>query len=147
MTNQNTTPPSLKLILWSALFSTNFIFIFLAINSAPTETTSPVSDGSIPVSYILFFAGCMSVLMSFLIPKFLKPTPQMKDFEISKFILSLAINESASIFAFIIAFIFHDHKTSYALFAISIVGYLLKFPRNSAPELTNEKNSNNLDVN
>lgn len=126
----------IKIILWSALFTSNFIFIALAMNLTPAEATMVDTGPGLPVSYVLFIAGCISVLLSFIVPKFLRPAPEMQDPETTKFILGLALNESASIFAFIIAFIFHDYQLSYVLFGISIVGYLLKFPRGNAKAST-----------
>lgn len=144
MKNQITPHPALKLILWSALFASNFIFIALAMGLPPAEPAIAES-GSFSMSLVLFIAGCSSVVMSFVIPKLVKPNPQI-DLETTKFILGLALNESASIFAFIIAFIFQDQKTAYALFAISIVGYLIKFPRGNRIKSEDSGKNNSLNV-
>lgn len=97
------------------------------------------------MGYMFFAIGCVMVALSFIVPKFLKPTPQVKDVEMTKFILGLALNESASLFAFIMGFVFQETKMSYALFAVSVVGYLLKFPRGDQGLKENPK-SNNLDA-
>lgn len=128
MENQKQPTAILKTILWFALFASNFAFLAITF-TVPAAGPIPEAPGALPIGYMFFAIGCMMVALSFIVPKFLKPTPQVKDVEMTKFILGLALNESASLFAFIMGFVFQETKMSYALFAFSIVGYLLKFPK------------------
>lgn len=108
-------------VIWSVLFLMNFVFIgltfILPINSASHDSE---------LARMLFFTGLMILVMSFVLPKRLKNVnPKHSQ------ILSLAFNEQVSVTAFIISYIFGVNQIAYILFALSIVGFLLKFPKNN----------------
>lgn len=143
MTNQVPVKPPMKLLLWIMISFSNVIFVGLTLFMPPS--TAPIESGNLPMNYILMFMGIMSLIMSFLIPKFMKATPEVstEQFEITKYVLSLALNESTSIFGFIIAYINSDRMLGFALIGISVLGFIIKFPREN-PEPTSGKNSLNV---
>lgn len=115
-------PKIIKFILWTALFMTNFIYLGMM------SMLSSTAGGALPSDFLLA-VGVMFVVISFLIPRFVRPNPAVPNSENVPFILSLAINEAASVIAFIVGFIGHDRQKAYVLFAISLVGFIFKFPR------------------
>ncbi|NOT79351.1 MAG: hypothetical protein HOP07_10190 [Bacteriovoracaceae bacterium] len=108
-------------IIWSALFLMNFVFIALTF-ILPTNSASH----DLELARIVFFSGLMMLAISFAIPRLLKNT-ETKNTQV----ISLAFNEQASVMAFLISYIFGDNQTAYILFGLSIVGFLLKFPKNN----------------
>ena len=126
---ENSTIPNaqLKTILWIALFVSNFIYLGIIL-FIPRQSSEALETNSMIVM-MLSFMSLMMVGMSFVIPKLIKSTEENQASEFSKFVLSLALNESASIFAFIIGFIFNEDKFAFVLFAISLGGFILKFPK------------------
>ncbi len=92
---------------------------------------------------IFSFASLMMVGMSFVLPKLMKSTEENQVSEFAKFVLSLALNESASVMAFILGYIFHETKFAMVLFAISLLGFVMKFPKEStATDLQDKKSVN-----
>ncbi len=120
-----------KIILWIALFMSNFLYAGLVLNMPTPEVSEMVTD--VTTLYILVFAALSMLGLSFLLPRVIKTSEDNQGADFTKFVLSLALNESTSIFAFLIAFVFHDKTMSYPLFIVSIIGFILKFPRSSLP--------------
>lgn len=120
-----------KTIIWSALFFSNFIYLGIVL-AFPIDTATVPVDG-LPLQYVYFVIGVFMLALSFVIPNFLKkianPHQSVSSKEITSFILGLALNESASIFAFIIAFTLNERMMSFALFALSLLCFILRFPK------------------
>lgn len=129
MQNSKIPQPFIKLILWSALFMTNFLYMGLSYTL--TGENIYISDDQADLNRVFLIMGIVMLAMSFIVPMFLTKLNKSVN-EAVPFILGLALNESASLFAFIIGFIGKDQGLSIALFVISIVGFLLKFPKKSS---------------
>lgn len=140
----DTQAPNLKMILWAALFL--FTFVLIGLVAFKTPPVIPEADtGGLPISYIVFFMGLMSLVMSFVIPKLIKTPANDRNADFTKFVIGLALNESCSIFAFVIGFIYHDHTLSFTLFGISALGYLIRFPKKDVSSMPSGQNTLNVE--
>ena len=133
-------------IMWFALLSSQLILILfsfkLIVNDVIEETPSTL--------ILPFFGiGIMLLALSFVIPKIisrgLKVSPTETNYSvlISPLILTLALNETCSVMAFILKFIHNETKLSLVLFAVSILIFITRFPtdqklQNSLTELKNK---------
>jgi hypothetical protein len=141
---------TIKKILWLALFSTQFLFLGLSLSTTPFTGIS-LNDPIDPIHVVLMISGFFILLLSVILPRTLKtinvPANTTESPEVivdrTKFILSLALNESASINAFILVFIFKNWTFGAILFTASIIAFLLKFPKE---EKNLEKNPTGLDA-
>jgi hypothetical protein len=140
MQNSKKLQPVIKIILWSALFMTNFLYMGLSYTL--TGETAFISDDQAYLNRIFLVLGIVMLALSFIIPRLLTKLDKSVN-EAVPFILSLALNEAASLFAFIIGFIGKDQGLSIALFGVSIVGFLLKFPKKSSAAPSSEVADNN----
>lgn len=142
-----------QLIIWSALFASNFIYATVAFFVLPNSESE-----SIPfVAYFLTAVGIGALAMSHIIPVFLLKTIKKEESDAIKlqkeqtfFIMGLALNESVAIFALIAKISINNNLVSAFLFAISIMGFISKFPRNeinslgktpSSEKIKNKRNS------
>jgi F0F1-type ATP synthase membrane subunit c/vacuolar-type H+-ATPase subunit K len=125
--------PALKLkrILWAGLLASNLMLVIISFFLSP-QSQNTATDNFI--TYVLMGMGALMLVFSFVIPKLISKAPQQpgqtpEQMEITTFILGLALNESASIMAFILKFIQHDTNNSLILFAISIGLFIGRFPK------------------
>jgi F0F1-type ATP synthase membrane subunit c/vacuolar-type H+-ATPase subunit K len=144
--NKTASSPPIKLILWGALFATNFLYLGILFG-LPNENAIE-QDPSL--SYIMLTMGLVVLGLSFVLPNIIskiqaKNTIPNIQKEIAPFIVGLALNEASSIFGFIIAYIFGNHQLGLTLFGLSIASFLLKFPRKNIEDSTRPAKSS-LDV-
>jgi hypothetical protein len=121
---------NIKKILWLALFSTQFLFLALSAMMTPFDGFNFNDSLNDPIQLVILLSGFFILILSFILPKALKianTPPQSQD--VTKFVLSLALNESTTINGFILIFIFKNWTLGSALFIASILGFLFKFPK------------------
>lgn len=123
---------NVKFIIWLALFMTNFIYLAIYY-FFPLQ--AQVADNS-TVSLVVAMGGLAAFIMSFALPKLFKKTPEMSEEEAeqNKFIMSLAFNESTTLAAFMLAYLFANLNYAVGLFVLSIIGFLLRYPGLSSKE-------------
>jgi cytochrome bd-type quinol oxidase subunit 2 len=139
----DTVKPSLKLLLWLMISFSNVIFIGMIFFLQKKVELEEFNNA--PFSSILFFMGIIMLIMSFVLPKHMKPSDSVENADISKYILSLALNEATSIFGFVIAYINSDMPMGLTLIGVSIVGFVIKFPKADVSEKSLGSNSLNID--
>lgn len=134
----------IKLIIWIALLFSNILYAGIILFLPNSSTDKPSID--LPINFIIFIIGIVSLILSYIIPKMLKQTAEMsvEDFEYTKYIIGLALNESTSIFGFIIAYIYSDGPLGFTLMGISFLGLLNKHPLQKQP-VASSKNSLNIE--
>jgi hypothetical protein len=127
-------PKMVKVFLWMGLFSSTIIYILLAffliqpsMEIAPTENTN----------YLFLVIGITSFLLAFILEK------KIEGNEMTKFILGLAFNEVAAIMGLVAKIVNNQTTHAFILFAIAIVGFLVRFPKDS---LTPPQSKGKLDV-
>ena len=141
----NTVNPNFKIIIWAALFFSNLMLIALTLFMSEPQVIPEVTEGGLPQTYIFFIMGVMSLIASFIIPKVIKTPANDPNAQFTKFIIGLVLNESCSMFAFIIAYVNHDHTTGFILFALSTLGYLVRFPKKEDTTMTSGNSSLNVE--
>ncbi len=140
----------IKKILWMALFSTNVFLIIFSFIMTPF-TGLNFNESLDPVQLVILLSGLFILMLSAVLPKKLKmiQSVQQKNessemaIERTKFILSLALNESATINGFILVFVFKNWTLGALLYTASLVAFLLKFPKEDSPA---EKKPSGLNV-
>lgn len=116
MNNDNT---MLRTFLWCGLFAANFVFIGLVLYLPP----NPISTDPY-LAQLGLVAGVMALALSFFLPKIIKNTPPLQNY-----ILGLALNEQTAVLGFLTSYIFGNNQFAYALFGLSIIGFVLRFPK------------------
>ncbi len=133
-----------------ALFSTNVFLIVFSFIMTPF-TGLNFNESLDPVQLVILLSGLFILMLSAVLPKKLKmiQSVQQKNessemaIERTKFILSLALNESATINGFILVFVFKNWTLGALLYTASLVAFLLKFPKEDSPA---EKKPSGLNV-
>jgi hypothetical protein len=113
--------------------SSHFVLAFLAFKIV--EPSEVVRN---PINPQLFFGlGLIAIIASFVIPSLLKkslklPLDQMTvEILFTPFIFSLALNEACAIMGFLTKVHTNNDQISSALFLISLIVYLSRFPTES----------------
>jgi hypothetical protein len=122
---------TLRRILWASLLASNVLFIIISFVLSP-QSQNEVTDNF--TNYLLLGMGALMLVLSFVLPKLISKAPLQEgqtaeQMQTTTFILGLALNESASVMAFILKFIQHDTNNSLILFAISIGIFVSRFPK------------------
>lgn len=115
-------PKLLKLFLWMGLFSSTILYIALAffLIQPPAGTTLEVTT-----NYLFLAIGILSFVLGFILEK------KIEGNEITKFILGLALNEVAAIMGLMTKIITNNQTHASILFAIAIIGFLFRFPKDA----------------
>lgn len=115
-------PKMLKLFLWMGLFSSTILYIALAF-----FLIQPVADipQEVTTNYLFLTIGILSFVLGFILEK------KIDGNEITKFILGLALNEVAAIMGLMTKIITNHQTHASILFAIAIIGFLVRFPKDA----------------
>lgn len=128
MTNQN-----IKRILWATLLASSLMFVFIAFFLKLNDQNSAIPTDPL-ISYCILGFGITMIGLSFFIPNLiLKTAPPAnltaEQHQVQCYVVGLALNEAASILAFILKFIQHDTNASLVLFALSLGFFIGRFPK------------------
>lgn len=132
--------------IWFALLVSQFVLAFVAF-----KILTPAESESHSINEQIFLGmGLMALAASFVVPQILNKSLVVSADQISvstlftPFIISLALNEACTIMGFMVKRITNNDQISMALFAISGIVYLCRFPvenkiKNQVEILKNQK--------
>ncbi len=145
--NNHQTPPEPRQVMkaiWFAFLSSHFILMALTYLKDPLESAiepNPTNNA------IIAAYGVISIIASAFVVHFMlnarnKTTEPLNENHIFvPYIISLALNESGAIIAFVLGYVFYEQTLSFAIFALSIIAFAFKFPSNDKIDQLIKKHS------
>ncbi len=140
---QQQNPHMVMKILWAALAATQFLLIFVCLNT-PTPVKDPAANAEM-MKYMLTAFAFGSLVMSYILPKMILKSIGTKlesggqpidSAPLEKFIQKMlpamivrwALLDSVTVTGFVLSFTSGDHAYVMAFAAVALVGFALTFP-------------------
>ncbi|HEX2122242.1 MAG TPA: hypothetical protein VHL59_11415 [Thermoanaerobaculia bacterium] len=117
-----------KKIIWFAIVMSTFVYALMLYVLSQDWPPAGSFDEAVrkPMVLPLYMVAMVSFLMAFLLPRAFRDPRQA-------WIASLALFESCAVFGLVVAFLNQDWRLFLPGWALSLLGFLIRFPSESSP--------------